>query len=517
MTRQTLTALFLCLSISVSGSMVSPQSAGALRAVDLRCEFDKDPQGVDVERPRLFWRVESSQRGQRQTAWQVLVASSSAVLARDRGDLWDSGRIATDQTAFVRYAGPPLASSQQVFWKARVWDRDGAQSPWSEPAAWTMGLLRPEEWKGVWIAAPAETESLLLRKEFAVKPGLRRALVHVSGMGQYELSLNGKRVGEDLLSPGWTDYRDTILYDTHDVTALLHEGANAAGLVLGNGMYHVVRRDRFAKFTGSFGPLRAILHLRMEYADGKEEFVGTDDTWRVNAGPITYNSIYGGEDYDARLDPSGWDRPGLDDRAWTHAIRVVRPDGTLRGHAFGSEPVRAIETRQPVGVRTFPDGTSVYDFGQNASFMPRIRVSGSAGSTVRLTPAEIVNPDGTIYRATMGAESRGISWWKYTKATNEPETWFPKFYYLGSRYLRAEFFPPADGSRSQLPKIDSIEDVIVHSTATPVGQFSCSNDRLNRIRDLVRWSQRSSRCISTVRPCAMSLIPPVCLPRACTI
>jgi alpha-L-rhamnosidase len=492
MARHTLTAMFLCLAISVAGFLVSAQSAGTLCAIDLRCEFNKGPQGIDVPQPRLFWRVESGQRGQRQTAWQVLVASSSEVLNQNRGDLWDSGRTATDQTTFIRYAGGLLASSQHVLWKVRVWDRDGAQSPWSQPASWTMGLLRAEDWRGVWIAAPAETESLLLRKEFAVKPGLRWALVHASGMGQYELSFNGQRVGEDLLSPGWTDYRDTTLYDTHDVTALLHEGMNASGMVLGNGMYHVVRRDRFAKFTGSFGPLRAILHLRLEYADGKVEFFGTDDTWRVNPGPITYNSIYGGEDHDARLDPPAWDRPGFDDRFWTRAIRVVRPDGTLRGHTFGSEPVRAIETRQPVGAKTFPDGTSVYDFGQNASFMPRIRVSGPAGSSVRLTPAEVVKPDGTIYRPTMGAESRGISWWKYTKATNKPEAWFPKFYYLGSRYVRAEFFPPAEGSQAQLPKLDSIEDVIVHSTATPVGQFSCSNDMLNRIRDLVRWSQRSN-------------------------
>jgi hypothetical protein len=490
MTQRILIPLLLLAAIVNLPAGAAAQPTAAMRAVDLQCELSKDPMGIDVGKPRLSWRVESSQQGQRQSAWQLLVGSSPDVLEQNRGDLWDSGRIATDQTTFVPYAGAQLASSRRVFWKVRAWDREGHESPWSEPATWTMGLLTPEEWKGVWIAAPAETESLLVRKEFTVKPGLRQALVHVSGMGQYELAVNGRRVGEDLLSPGWTDYKKTILYDTHDVTALLREGSNAAGMTLGNGMYHVVRRDRFAKFTGSFGPLRAIFHLRLEYADGKMEVVGTDDTWRINPGPITYNSIYGGEDHDARLEPTGWDRPGFDDRTWKRAIRVVRPDGTLRGHAFGSEPVRAIETRQPRAVKTFADGTVVYDFGQNASFMPRIRVSGPAGSTVRLTPAEVVNPNGTIYRPTMGGESRGISWWKYTKGTDGPETWFPKFYYLGSRYVRAEFIAAADGS--QLPKIDAIESVIVHATATPVGRFACSNDLLNRIRDLVRWAQRSN-------------------------
>jgi hypothetical protein len=226
MTQRILIPLLLLAAIVNLPAGAAAQPTAAMRAVDLQCELSKDPMGIDVGKPRLSWRVESSQQGQRQSAWQLLVGSSPDVLEQNRGDLWDSGRIATDQTTFVPYAGAQLASSRRVFWKVRAWDREGHESPWSEPATWTMGLLTPEEWKGVWIAAPAETESLLVRKEFTVKPGLRQALVHVSGMGQYELAVNGRRVGEDLLSPGWTDYKKTILYDTHDVTALLREGSN---------------------------------------------------------------------------------------------------------------------------------------------------------------------------------------------------------------------------------------------------------------------------------------------------
>jgi len=462
----------------------------SLRVVDLRCEFSADPLGIDVAQPRLFWRVESPERGQRQSAWRVLVASSPELLAQDRGDLWDSGRVASEQTTFVRYAGAALTSSQRVFWKVRAWDRDGQATPWSEPATWTMGLLAAADWKAAWIAGRGATESLLLRHEFSVRPGLRRAIVHVCGLGQYELAFNGQKAGEDLLAPGWTDYDKTTLYDTHDVTALLHEGTNAVGLVLGNGMYNVVRRNRFAKFTGSFGPLRAILHLRLEYADGAVEFVGTDETWRTNPGPITYNSIYGGEDCDARLEPAGWDRPGFDDRPWPRAVAVIGLGDTLRGHSVGAEPLRAIETRQPVAVRNFTDGTAVYDLGQNASYMPRLRVSGPAGSTVRLTPAEIVNDDGRINRSTMGSASRGSSWWEYTKATDGEETWFPRFYYVGCRYLEARGRPA--GAGGELPCIKSLEGVIVHSSAAPVGDFACSNELLNRIRNLVRWAQRSN-------------------------
>ena len=468
------------------------------RVTDLRCEFSVDPLGIDVAQPRLFWCVASDERGQRQTAWQVLAASSPQVLAQDRGDLWDSGRVSSDETTSIPYRGAPLASSQRVYWKVRAWDRDGLETSWSASATWTMGLLAPTDWRGEWIAAPGATESLLLRHEFSVKPGLRRAVVHVCGLGQYELRFNGENAGEDLLTPGWTDYDRTTLYDTRDVTALLHEGTNAVGIVLGNGMYNVTRRNRYAKFTGSFGALRAILHLRLEYANGTVEFVGTDPTWRTLAGPLTFNNIYGGEDYDARLEPAGWTRPGFDDRAWPQAVPLIHMGNTLRGHSASAEPLRVIEMRQPIAKRAFPDGTVVYDLGQNASYMPRLRVSGPAGSSVRLTPAEVVNPDGTINRSTMGGTSRGSSWWQYTKATEGEETWFPKFFYCGCRYLKAEFFPADEGK--DLPRIEAVKGAIVHSSAGPVGRFATSNDRLNRIRDLVRWAQRSNM-VSVLTDC----------------
>ena len=220
-------------------------------------------------------------------------------------------------------------SSATVHWKVRVWDREGRASAWSAPASWTMGLLKQDEWKGQWITSPTETETLLLRRAFDVRAGLARAVVHVSGLGQYELTLNGRKIGSDLLSPGWTNYNKTSLYDTFDVTAALHTGRNGVGMFLGHGMYHVVRRNRFAKFTGSFGPLRAILHLRLEYADGTTAFVGTDGSWRVHAGPITYSSIYGGEDHDARLEQRGWDTAAFDDKAWSAPVPVIRLEDAL--------------------------------------------------------------------------------------------------------------------------------------------------------------------------------------------
>jgi alpha-L-rhamnosidase len=477
--------------------------AAAYDVAALKCESAVDPLGVDVAQPRLSWQVASDENGQRQTAWQVLVASSPEALAADRGNLWDSGKVNGDQTTFIAYAGRGLASSQQVFWKVRSWDREGKPTAWGAPATWTMGLLAATDWKAQWLmsAGPDRLENTLLRREFTVRPNLRRALAHVTGLGQYELFLNGEKAGTDVLSPGWTDYKDTILYDTRDVTALLRLGANAAGIALGNGMLHVVRPvGRFAKFLGSFGPQRAILHLRLEYADGTVETVVTDETWKAHAGPITFSSIYGGEDFDARLVQAGWNRPGFADAKWTPAVVFTGESGVLRGQSHAAEPVAPIETRSVVAERELAPGVVLYDFGQNTSFMPRVRVSGPAGSVVKLTPGEVVKEDGTIERGTMGGAHRGSAWWQYTKATDGEETWFPQFYYLGSRYLYVELLPSTGAgpstsdapTSSRLPKVESVEMVVVHSTAQPVGQFATSDSVLNRIRDLVRWAQRSN-------------------------
>ena len=292
--------LLFCLGARWLGAAVAPEERASLQAAQLRCEFAESPLGIDRPEPRLFWRIESRERGQRQTAYQVLGASSAERLASAQGDLWNSGKVASDETAHICYQGKALASSQRVFWKVRVWDQAGQTSAWSAPATWTMGLLRTNDWQAAWICGRGATEALLLRKEFDVRPGLVRAVAHVSGLGQYEMTINGVKAGEDLLSPGWTAYNQTVLYDTKEVTSLLRAGSNVIGLTLGNGMYNVVRRNRFVKFTGSFGPPKLIAQLNIEYSDGSTSRVVTDGTWKTASGPIVFSCIFGGEDYDAR-------------------------------------------------------------------------------------------------------------------------------------------------------------------------------------------------------------------------
>ncbi len=323
------------------------------------------------------------------------------------------------------------------------------------------------EWRAQWIGGPTNAASIVLQCEFEVERGLRRASADVCGLGQYELTLNGRKVGNDLLTPGWTDYRKTCLYDTYALD--VREGRNIIELLLGGGMYNVPdTTNRFAKFRGAFGPLKAIAQIRLEY-DGRVEYVGTDGRWRASAGPLTFASVFGGEDYDARWAP-----------AWEPATIVPGPGGELRGPAFAAPPIRAFDVLKPVRVAEPKPGVKVYDLGQNAAQMPRVTVRGEPGGVVKITPAELLNDDGTAFSPWA---KRGAVYWQYTLAGNGRETFFPKFFYYGCRYLQVE---------TTNAEVESIEGVVVHSSARPVGEFACSNQLFNRIYALVRWAQRSN-------------------------
>jgi hypothetical protein len=372
-----------------------------------------------------------------------------------------------------------LSNGRNVAVGAEVTASDSLdEPPWSSSSA-TDGL-------GVPGTNPRANDTLLLRREFSVRPGIRRALAHVSGLGHYEMTMNGTRVGAGLLTPGWTDYDKVALYDTHDLTGLLRPGANAVGLLLAGGMYNV-QEGRYHKLVTPFRPLMAIGQIRLEYDDGTVEEVVTDGSWRATSGPITFSNEYGGEDYDARLEPGGWDAPGFDDTAWKGA--VVRDTGALalRGASHASPPFRTFETFAPVKVRELSPGVAVYDFGQNASMMPRLRARGAAGARVTMIPAELVKEDDSVDRASVG---RGEAWWRYTLAgRKDGEEYFPRFFYQGARYLQVAREGPTGGA---LPEIERLESVVVHSDSPPVGDFACSSDLFNRIRTLILWAQRSN-------------------------
>jgi len=474
--------IFAALTLSSWAANLSP--------FDLRCDYAANPLGVDSESPRLFWKLQSNERGQGQTAYEIIVSSSLDRLATNGGDLWDSGKVESGKTVQINYAGKKLDSFAQVYWKVRVWDRHGEISE-SRPANWTMGVLENSDWHANWISAPDPTlPAIILRHEFTVKPGLRRALVNICGLGQYELSLNGRKVGDDFLAPGWSKYDKTCLYDTFDITSDLQRGKNAAGISLGNGMYNVIGGGRFTKFKNSFGPQKVIAQIRLEYDDGSVEFIGTEGNWRVAQSPVTFNTIYGGEDFDARLAQKDWDQAGFDDSKWSSAQLVEGPGGSLRGLSCAAPPVREFETNQPVASWTLTNGDMVFDLGQNAAHVPEISVRGPAGSSVQIFPSELTNSDGSINQGSMGAGRRGQIWCQFTKATDGTETWSPAFFYVGCRYLQVHFIPA--NNSGPMPELLSIGGIVVHSASPPVGDFECSDDLFNRTFEIIRWAQQNN-------------------------
>jgi len=469
-------------------------TATALTPANLQCDYFENPRGIDSAQPRLDWVLQANDptaRGLAQSAYQILVASSSALLAQDKGDLWDSGKIMSDQMNQIIYAGQSLQSDEAVWWKVRVWDGAGNVSDWSSPAQWTMGVLNQADWGAKWITAPASLSgnndsTFLLRCEFATKTGLKRATVNICGLGQYEMHLNGNNVTVDVLTPGWTEYTKTCLYDTYDVTSLVHDGPNAVGILLGNGMYRVAKGGRYAKFEKSFGPLQAIVRIRLEYQDGSVNIIGTDEHWHAGTSPMTFSSVYGGEDWDARMEQKGWDQAGFDETKWSLAEVSNGPGGELRGISRSAPPIRTFETQAAVSHHEIKPGVTIYDLGQAASHLTQFTVHGPAGSTVKVTPSELLNPDDSLFTNNYN----GKAWSQYTLAGTGSESYTSRFYYCGDRYLQVECIPSKDGGDA--PVVDSIAGLVVHSSVTPVGEFSCSNDLINRIYAMIHWAEVSN-------------------------
>jgi len=432
-------------------------SAGPATPVSLRCEYLVNPMGVDMANPRFFWIVDHAQRGQVQSAYQILVSSDPQAAA---GDVWDSGKIASAKSTQVVFAGKALASGKSYFWKVKVWDRDGGESVWSDVARFDTGLLDKSEWKGVWIGSKNQ-----LRKEFTLKGRVKRARAYIAGIGYYELRLNGRKAGNRVLDPAWTTYDKRVLYATYDVTNSLREGANAVAVNLGNGWYKS----------------RALLiQLNIEIEDGGTTSVVSDTTWKAADGPIIADSVYDGESYDARREMPGWERPGFDDKAWPAAAAVKGPAGVLSAELMPA--IQVVDTIVPFEMSSPLPGTYIFDMGQNFSGWARLRVSGPRGTDVRLRFAELLFPNGTMNQDNLRSAQAEDH---YILRGEGEETWEPRFTYHGFRYVEVTGFPGT-------PTLETIRGRVVHTAVEPVGSFAASKDVLNGIQRIITWGQKTN-------------------------
>jgi alpha-L-rhamnosidase len=473
--RASFTSLFLIAALTVSCGLRSSRAqapAGPGSPLNLRCEYLPDPLGVDTAQPRFSWVLQDSQRAEKQIAYQVLVATKPDLLGHDSGDQWDSGKVASEESTQVIYAGKVLQSGKTYYWKVRAWDKEGKSSEYSRTAHFGMGLLSQAEWKGSWIGG-GSTGGNEFRKEFTLNGKVADARVYITALGYYELRVNGKRIGHNVLDPGWTTYPKRVLYSTYDISSALQEGPNVIAVMLGGGW-------ATQKVNGSdvyYNSPALLVQMNAELAGGRQVSVASDASWKTTAGPIADASVYDGEVYDARRETPGWDMPGFADAGWS-AAQVVEGSAGIRSSQM-MQPIRVVDTIVPVKLTSPEPGVYVYDMGQNMSGWGRLQVEGPTGAKVTLRYAELLYDNGMINRENIReAKSRDI----YILRGGEQESYEARFTYHGFRYVEVTGFPGT-------PSLDSVRGRVAHSAVNTVGSFMASKQILNDIQKLIRWSQ----------------------------
>lgn len=463
--------------------------------INLRCEYLENPIGIDVERPRLSWQLRSLARNQVQTAYRILVASDKGKLDNNNvGDLWDSGKVESSQSMHVEYQGRPLSSGDICYWKVQAWDGAGFPTPYSEVARFEMGLLEASDWDGIWIQATEDSSAPLFRKSVVLADKqVRKARAYVCGLGYFELYINGNKIGTDVLAPQWTNYdvrelRDLIypfddqtsqrvLYVSYDVTDNLDSGLNGIGVILGNGWYN--QRERNVEGKMWYGTPRMCLQLNIEYVDGTRQSLYTDETWVTSASPITFNNIYYGEHYDARLEKPGWSLPDYDDSAWMKARPTQTPTGVLRSQVAPAD--RVVQAIQPIEMWQPQAGVYIFDLGRNISGWVKLRIRGERGTKLRLRFAEEIDSSHMLDFTSTGGKAQ-IQTDVYILKGQGWEEWEPRFTWHGFRYVEIT-------GLTDEPPAGLLEGRVVHAAVHRVGTFSCSNPLLNQIDEMYGWSQ----------------------------
>jgi alpha-L-rhamnosidase len=487
------------LSLLVTVLLLMRLCNAQVSVINLRCEDRVNPMGLDILNPRFSWQLVSDQRDLEQTAYEMRAGKKSG-----KDILWNSGKIADSQSLFVPYTGNTLESGTAYFWQVRVWDNKGRVSGWSEKAYWQIGLLQPSDWKAKWIESTSDADTvngpaLLFRKEFSSQKKIVSATVFITTHGMYNAFINGQKLGEAFLTPGWTSYNKRLQYQVYDVTRFVKMGKNVLGVNIGSGWYRTSlawnnNKNIYGKKIG------LLEQLEILYADGSRETIITDDSWKTSdQGPIRSSEIYNGETYDARKEMEGWDGAGFSDQAWQQVIEKDYSKNILI--ATYNEPVRIHETFQPVRVFKTPKGEEVIDFGQNLVGWEEIIVKGKQGDTIIVDHAEVLDKEGNFYTDNLrAAKSQNI----YVLKDSE-EVFMPHFTFHGFRYLRIKGFTgeivPMNSrqirgldvlSSDRTKALMQISAVTIYSDMDKTGQFECSNPMLNQLQHNIQWGQRGN-------------------------
>lgn len=490
---------------------------GQITAGHLTCEMIENPLAVNTNQPRLSWQLVSKENNVSQSAYQILVASSEEKLKKDNGDIWNSGKVISSKNLQITFGGTPLKNESKYFWKVKVWNQDEVVSGWSSPASFRIAPL-VKDLNPIWIGAITKADShlpegrnyhtatfnrqkkdalinasdslsrrsIMLRKPFEVKKEIKEAVVYISGLGHYVLTINGKKIGNSEFAPLWTDYDKTVNYNTYELNASqLQKGENVIGVLLGNGMYNTLA-ERYSKFYVSFGPPTLFFKMKVIYKDGSSVIIKSDETWKYSKSPITYNSIFGGEDYNANLEQKGWNNKGFNDSNWKKVVVQEAPKGILRAQT--ASPIIVQKQYEVKEAKELKPNFYIFNMGQNLSGFPTIKVKGKKGQTVRVWVGESLNEDGTVGQGKTGKPY----YYDYTLKGDGVEEWRPNFSYYGYQYVQIENINYKEDKNKNLPTLVDLKSNFIYNSSGEAGTFECSNDIFNKTHWLINNAIKSN-------------------------
>lgn len=463
--------LLVCILLSVVYQTIYAQ----LTINQMLCEQMNNPVGISTSKPRFIWKINASIPSTKQVAYELTVKKGKKIV-------WATGKVATDQSVFVQYNGQPLDQDTKYNWQVRVWDNHGNLSPWSSLASFQTAFFDSSAWKAKWISLGFEEDkknrpAQYYRSNFQIKKEVAQATAYITSQGMYQAFINGKKIGDAYLTPGWTSYKKRLQYQAYDVSSLLQKGKNALGAVIGNGWFRGTlgwtnNVDIYGKELG------LLMQLNVVYTDGSRDYFVTDEHWKSSYGAILANEIYHGEEIDARKDQAGWDLPDFNDSQW-QGVKILNT-GYKHLIATENEKITVHENIHPVNIFTTPKGEKVLDFGQNLVGWVKVKANGKSGDAVVIKHAEVLDKLGNFYTENMRSAKTTAT---YILSGKKDEEFQPHFTFFGFRYIKVEGYPGEI-------KPENFTAMVLHSDMQSTGTFSSSNPLVNQLQHNIQWGKK---------------------------